>query len=563
MSESEEIQEMWQKYLKHALPPSDQTVPPLLQMRIHSHKNSEKYYASCERGRLDLNAGSQLAARYGCFQLKMGVASGHLPELLGENAPKYPLRPLWLTGESFVQTAEGVRLALPEFVTAELLADSRTLEQHPLVKQFCWRLLQLGYNAVVLGSGFAFSDKPLPEIKGEVALLCKAIQSFGLKVILEPGFTLNLDLGSNKNCSPLDQAVCSRVQKLIGDLLERVPGFDYLLWQGGLYREGFAHHRSAGDHTRYELVLAEVKMVEKALSKKSGLIYYTPAPNLKACEEQASWLPTLCDDVGDRTVIAFSALAGEPWQDHLELHPLWQALRSIPDASSTLLLPVLNGGSIQQGGGLWPTLPLDLLESCFMRMYRHRFAGALVLSQTLPAEGGWLDCQLWVAGQAMWRDTTPTLLAHTWLLAYYPELADLATLSLMRQGREIVKQLSLLRYGMGLSVEAQKSLAESVLSQLECLAQFSSEEQQAQLRYFMRDGKRLIFHVFQELNLQAAKILSADDAKESFWVEGAGSAKMSGFKLQFRTKPFEGKSDPLMTRLYNQHRFELPTEVTT
>ncbi|MBA3604354.1 MAG: hypothetical protein H0W50_12135, partial [Parachlamydiaceae bacterium] len=60
------------------------------------NNESESYCARYAAGKLTIEAGSLLAQTYAICQLGTAIKAGHLSDFIGENNPRFPLRPLWL-----------------------------------------------------------------------------------------------------------------------------------------------------------------------------------------------------------------------------------------------------------------------------------------------------------------------------------------------------------------------------------------------------------------------------------------------------------------------------------
>jgi len=134
------IHDIWDEYIKKT-----DCHFPRLEVLIDCCDTMETYRADYEDGVIRLIAGSSLVAMYGCYQLAIGVMSGHLGEFLGEHCPKFSLRPLWVV-------------------------DSGGWLSSGAIDLFCSRVIELGYNSVVF-EGL--------DVLGYVDV----IKSYGLKVI--------------------------------------------------------------------------------------------------------------------------------------------------------------------------------------------------------------------------------------------------------------------------------------------------------------------------------------------------------------------------------------------
>jgi hypothetical protein len=154
-------------------------------------------------------------------------------------------------------------------------------------------------------------------------------------------------------------------------------------WESGLLSPDFLD--DAPDLTLVEKVYQEMRHIEKG-----DVILYIPAHDLAGAKRQSEWFADLLDAVGRLTSVAFPAKVGQA------LHPLWGHLRKTKEISGTPLLPLLDFGKD--------------LSDILPRLKRHPFAGAI-------GSAAVSDCELWIAGQALWHGQSPALSAETWELA--------------------------------------------------------------------------------------------------------------------------------------------------
>lgn len=349
------------------------------------------------------------------------------------------LRPLWLKSDRLVPLNDQIAVPVP---SAWL--------QSPF--ECSARLRELGYNALLLGLRDA--DEPVTE---------SSELHFEIPVLIKP----HLDA---RGC-PLDPKWRARLSRLLDYLCQRVPNMHAVVWESGLLDPSYSQHPDA---TQADLVREEMQVVEQAVAGRARLIFYVPAQQAK---RQAGWIPFLCDEAGKDTAIAFSAVNGPPWQDHLPLHPFWEVLANSPDVSSTHLMPIVNLGMVGLGNGLWPCVPFDLFERCLARCVRHRFAGPIVLADQLPGKGGALECSLWMGAQG--NDVSAELLAQKWLSKRRSDLEYEAWAGLMRKTREIAIEMRTLEEMK--SNEHKRLLLESLAARLKFMASHYEAQDKSQL----------------------------------------------------------------------------------
>jgi len=451
--------------------------------------HSEVFNTTYAAGKIGFEADSPLAGVYGLRQVEAATLSGYLGELLGKNAPRYALRPLWVG----VEQLEG--------------------EVHKCAQ----RIAELGYNAVVLTSEQLSSLHDLNEISA-------VLRNYGLKVIVK--------------------------HATLDSLHVLWPAIDYLFWEASYLSE-----KTDRDSIEYDLALNEVSRLEQMLPTKVGLIYYIRSESLAESKRITPWLSKLCDEMGPKTLFCYEAMV-----EAQRLHPFWEAQRLSPDVSATPLLPIIDAGCVKDGEGLWPVLPLDLLEACFSRMTRHHFAGAVMQVRALPTSRGLLDCNLWVASSLLWKDLSPALAAETWFKAYRPDLDFSRFESALRMIERIAVELRSLE----VSGDEARAKAEAMISQLNLLQLLFSKEVKGEgptfsdyFNYFARDARRLILHALQLLNQSIPNLMLGMDVQDSFWtrlLENPGSGIRGTAKVELHCEPQVNGNDPVMQRIFKENR---------
>lgn len=536
-----------------------------------SSKNgkSENFISTYEKGTIRIEAESPLAGAYAISQMQIAAESGHLIEFLGPSQPRFLLRPIWVGCGPEMISPEGIGVALPRFFTS-------TQQDKTKSALFCRRIIELGYNAVILGSHDGSQIVLNPNSFAEVAAFCDVLQDHGLKAIIKPNF-FSKELPKKIGHCPLSKSYQQAIISGFYALFERIANVDFLFWEGSFLHSDFTQDPSARDATLSELIRAEILFLEKNLPSKVSLIYFIPAPDLLAAKQQAKWMSSLCDYVGKGTIISFPAIAGNCFADHLPPHPFWEELRKSPDISATPLLPLVNVGSISQGEGLWPSPTLDLIEKYYSRLYRHRFAGVVALANVLPKKGGMLDCSLWVASQALWRNQSSIQLAETWFHAHRPEWDFSDNIGVLQSMRQLVIELSFLR---SLTCETKRDdyssedcrlMTESILARLKELQRrieklerrqpFKRKENPSLTDYlsvFARDAQRIILHFLQCFNLSYPYVLGGEELQESFWMQispGGGLGIRSAAKISFFDEPKSGAVGSRMEAIYQENRF--------
>jgi hypothetical protein len=531
----------------------------------------EGFHVTSSRGVTHIDAQSPLAAAYGISQLSVAIKSGYLGEFLGSSSPRFSLRPLWLGAGCEVAISTDIAIALPRFMS---MPGQTTEQRDGTCAFFCRRLIELGYNAIVLGARESLQNPLQSATVRDVSDFISLVHAYGLKVIIKPALALDV-VASQLLCSPVNSAYRKWIMDSFSSLWQLLPSIDYVFWESGLLHADFAKDPLAKDMLMLELVSAEVNLLEQALPAKTFLIYYLPVLDSVSAKQQAIWISLLCDEVGEHTTIAFSAVAGDCFEDHLMPHPFWEQLRTSPDASSTRLMPLVNIGMVSQGEGLWPSPALDLVEKYYSRLCRHHFAGVMALANMLPQQGSVLDCCLWVAGQSQWRSSSPAALAEMWFRTFRAEWDFFASEEIMKGARQLVVELSMLR---SLTQEANRDsilsedcrvVTESILARLKELLLRSEKLERKRLKranvpsifdymqVFARDVQRIVLHFLQCFNLSYPHVLGSEELTDSFWMQlspGAGQGIRSVAKVVFSKEPNSGPVGSRMEAIYRENR---------
>lgn len=560
---TQSAQKVWKEYTQQY-----KTLPRLL-CHVAKENRGEGYFADVEDNSLSLEVQTPFAAKAAAHRLAIGALSGHLAEFTGESFPTFDLRVFWLKSCPLVSLTSHMFLSLPEVFLQ--VKQSKTLDA--CVETLCERLIQMGYNSLILG-GWNIQS-PSFEVQGELDLsyLFQKVRQKGLKLIVKPVVRLEETHSSVESFCP--DRYEKQLKQAFEEFFSSVPQVDCIFWESQFSTELVTEFEDLKEQTFFERVSWEAKVVEKALGEKVHLLYHLPTPNQTVARDQAYCFETLCDELGRKTLLSFSSVAGKPHKDYLPLHPVWERLRASPDTSSTPIIPILNGGAIGMGEGLWPVLPFDQLESCFAHMHRHPFRGAVVLASEIPKRGTFLDCSLWVAGQMLWNQKSPYLLAKTWFLANRLWIGDFWDEGALRKLREVAvrvqrllcsgEQESSIYYSKEIfRMEAQGLIADlnSMRMMYSDREKISSEEEGEfpsfcdYLRYFIRDAKRMILHALQQKNITLPNVLDGEDLYPGFWtsVEQGPQKGIGGqVKVKVLEEPSVDREDKVMGCIFSEN----------
>ena len=379
----------------------------------------------------------------------------------------------------------------------------------------CRRLLQLGYNGVIVDH-IPSNIQIFKELDIQIVLTVDTPEATPLDNEWDPG-------------------------------LEDLEGVDAVYWKGSYGSERYLHHPNARDDLMIDLAMREVQALEEAIKGRCGLVYeLDPVAPIH-------WVPELMDAVGEKTMISFSALNGSPTEDHLDHHPLWKLLRELPDTSATRLLPILNSGGVCQGEGLWPVVPLEMIDYAKIHMRRQPFGGAVVMTRYLSQPGTFLDAALWTSGHSLWGGYPPRLLLETWCKTYHPSLVSL---ELLGDIWKVSRRLSGLKAVGARPTEECRMLSESLIGELNRL-QGEADRCEGDIcdyyTYFARDARRIVLHFLQTHHAPMVNVLNGDDLEASFWTaiqQGSGSGLGTGAKVSVLHEPQKGDAGTPMRRIY-------------
>lgn len=528
----------------------------------------ETFITSFEKGVIQLQAESPLAAAFGISQLKVAIASDHLGDFIGVSQPRFNLRPLWLGCENYM-TSDGLEVALPRCIGMSF--DNQQKKRN--AELLCCRTIDLGYNSILLGKKDSASPTLNSTVLSDMVDFIHLAHSYGLKVIVKSTPFLS-EISKKSDCCPLSPSYQEQIIHHINLLLTSVVP-DYFFWESSLLDPGFSTHYSARDVTFSELVIKEMHLLENALNDKSQLIFFIPSSDIETAHAHAAWMPHLCDETRKKTIIAFSAVAGDYCADHLPPHPFWEKLRRSPSTSITQLFPLVNVGSISHGEGLWPTPTTDLLDKYYSRLHRHRFAGVLVLTNALPQPGGILDCNLWTASQVLWRNLPSWQITETWFAAFRPNWIFGESSDLLLGMRQIAVKLGYLR---SIACEGRSNIAsedcrimtDQILTSLRDLKGSVEKLERRQfkkgkgpmlsdyLQSFSWDAQSVVLHFLQCYNLSFPFILEEGEMKDSFWTHlssGSSQGIRSSSKISFLEVPRRGLPGSAMEAIYLENRY--------
>lgn len=504
---------------------------------------SEVFNIEYQGGVVTVKAEGYLGAIFALQQLQAGMLSGHLKNFLGPTVPSFKLRPLWLN-ESFKMLTED------------------TTRTH----QFCSKILELGYNALIVDE---------IEEKGDIFSLLEEIRSYGIQILLKLSF---LQKDSYVKHSPIHRKYHPSFIQSLKRTFARYPMVDYFFWESQWQSPGFTEDIEADRYTLYEIILEEAHLLEKSLPPSKNLIFYVPALDTERAEESAAWILRLARDLQKKdSILAFSAVAGDYFASYLSPHPIWRSLQAEWEPSHAWIMPIINIGSVKHGEGLWPFLTYDLIDTYVLPSQNSSFFGVLTLANHLPNEKGFHACNLWVAAQSLWRKNLPgSAWVNTWFCSHQSSWDYPLHAPILDQIRVLTKQIHFLlsctdeKKRNQISSQECRIYAESILAQLQEIHMQLEKQEKKRLKkpvdttlwdyfiHFSCDIKRMLQLVLQSFNVSLQQQSLDGEDQESFWTTCTGRSfhgNKGQSRIQLLESPNPGHPGSRMHAIYKENRF--------
>jgi hypothetical protein len=464
-------------------------------------EEGENFSISSWRDTFYVKAYSSLGASYALSQLKTALQGNSRNPWLQDISPGFSQRWLWLVGKKKLACMPGIGIDLPE----ELLEKEHLGER---VAALAERLISLGFNGIIFG---AFSSCPKASSHGEIfQKLIEELRSFHIKVAIK--------LSSETSFSQLT------------NFLKRYS-IDALLWESRITKSAGLQSREA---IQDELHLEELLALEKIAGKKDLKLLYSIA----ACapfyaKRQPSLLAKLADDAGLATSLVFPSSSNHPTEDFSSLNPFFNTLYQREVANITPLLPIVNMGSVGCGAGLWPSIPLDLLTGHLPKNSSHAFDGAIILSESLPTPGTFLDAALWLAGHTLFFPKIPMhQLIAIWLAAHHPATDKEQWQKCITYNWQAIQDTLLAQklYQEGAATDSLFSFVERALANLQ-ISKSLSGLSDSSMRHFYSDICRILSQALQGRYGALHKRLSEVEEGFGFWTSESWLREKKNLKL--------------------------------
>lgn len=438
---------------------------------------------------------------------------------------KQQFNPIWIEGRNQRRVSKYTSLSIPH------MSDDAASS-----------IKRIGYDTAILGS-FGRSE----EVLSTSSSACfSKVRAQGIRIGLKA--TFDIDLMTKKFVlSPLNEFFRKFIEEEIDQIFKAVPPFDFLVYESLALIFDEMGLNQDDEHLNSEKARLEIALIEEMIRDRSGLLYILPGQDLHFLKELAL-------DAGQQTGIMFSARLGDPFLDHLKINPF--LLNSEPKELEGLqLATIVNAGAVQQGGGLWPSVAIDLVQS----IYPH----AIDLGITpipcvhgLPKKGSFLEASLLIASKARSGKVFVEKELLLWLRENnYSE----GIINPIKEVRCICVNLSLMRHLLAekrrdhISQEEIKLIAASTLYRLRSLSKVEDRYFSDYLQFFVRDAARIILHFVQSFNVTLQETFESEPGKMGFWTEfeaGIGSGVRSLGKVSLSKLPLLNTECERMRAIY-------------
>lgn len=402
------------------------------------------------------------------------------------------------------------------------------------VETFCTHLHSLGYQNVCFQASASSIASPLIQ---EVEQSLKKLKTWGIGVYLQ------IEL---KDSRPDFFAL---LPQNLSKLFALLPSLKGIFWPAQFVNV----HSFTPEENR------DMSLLEKAQKEFCALEAFSQKVILELPDIQNHYFTPSCEFLEDffltlpqkmKVSLAFGTELFDKTFDALASHtPL----------SFAQIIPKLTVFSAPFGKGLWPELPTQKIESQTKLLLALNFQGFSCQAFDLPAphtpSGILLSCLAFTLSVPL---DIPSLSSR--LLKYFHPDSSLKVSDL-----DEVSQLSQALKALENEYKNPKQLASSLLIRSQLLEQNTLPKQKAeedilytQLRYFLRDYRKLILYYLGKKDLSLPQALTGDDLKESFFAH-TEKPSAQGIGRAMKVELFKSESeicfDESMETMYKQLRF--------
>lgn len=261
------------------------------------------------------------------------------------------------------------------------------------------------------------------------------LTDFGFNALILGGLENESYIETFDLCNGVNTILQFRPQSMPRDYLENLLSRNPLaiLWISENLK-----HNPEDTRTLSERLRDEICNAQRIIKGRSQLIFYVPFDSTLRGWRNPKLLTELCLVCNRQTAIAFSFVAGNPSEDHLPSHPFLEQRLNLVQQHSTPLYPIVNSGNVSHGEGRWPLFSFDLFESLWMHTAAIPFTGCISIAQKIPESIGFLEANLWAAGQLFVSPPPPEALLETWFKKHYPKVNFSKAKPLIKHIRQLV-----------------------------------------------------------------------------------------------------------------------------
>ncbi len=463
---------------------------------------------------------------------------------------------LWLKGDWKITLDEDLFLYVPALFM-----------QYSVAEHVIARLKEIGANAIVLGhQGVEKMTAKKIEWQRLTSLL-KTLHAQQIKIILKPQF----DWKEKTSC-PLDPLFRLDCEKKLKQFNKIFPLCDFILWDSLLWHPNYFSHPASEECLTLDLVQQELKLVQESLAPKVKLIFSISSPDSLKAHKISTWFKKLLSLTNEHLLIAFPLVAGEMTADHQLLHPIWKKVKELEGAVP--FMPLINGGAITQGEGLWPSIPFEQFETYSHLLNSCQLTNCLVLTPKIPVGQGFLALNLWVVSHLKKGLYVEELIAK-WFDSYQAHFDYFLYKDFLQRVRQLILDLSFLRmtltshhYSVTL-IEEMKILVESLHARMKHLQVqlkkltlvWPSSFLQEYFLLFAIDAHKIINIAVKQFNLHFSLSLLEMDEQHSFWVLASSKLHQISNEELFLKQPFQGVKGSVLEKIRKENSWlevELP-----
>lgn len=462
--------------------------------------------------------------------------------------------PLWIEGKRSCSFSRTASLAVPEWILNE--AEREVAAR---------RIGDWGFNALIVGALAKQEISDVPCVSLAPSFL--EIQKKGIRIGIKPTFHID-QLIETLTISPFDKKFENYLKSEIEKIAEPSSPFDFFVYESLslLYDEMGLNHDD--DHLFKEIAQAEIALVEKMLPKGVSLIYLFPGDDPERKKREASVLQEIALKSSKTTILSISSRQGSPFLDHLQPHPFLRQKMAVK-AEGFSYAALVNLGGIQQGGGLWPSVPLDIFQGIYP-LLEEKGVMAIPIVHTIPEPDSFLGGALTLASHSREGPFYPEGELAKWLISVRCETEIDRALALLRDVREIIVDFSRMREALReagrdhLSHDECKTMACSLYYKIRKVEREGNHwdgksggepSLRDYMRFFCRDAYRTLLHFIQSFNVVIQESLDLAPGKKGFWTDftpGSGSGLRGMGKVSLLKLPLIDQSIPEMAAIFKK-----------